>query len=802
MGAVGTKLVADLRRRRLQAVVLAVVLFMATAAATLALTILVESTAPFDRAFERANGAHLVIDYRGSTSTDALAATTSAPSVTSSAGPWMVADAGLAHPLGGSFDDTTVSARTQPDASIDGITISSGRWWQVPGEVVLDLSAAASLDATIGDTVSFRPLPRAMTSKGTGGDTAPVPLRKPPEGEPGPVLSLTVVGVAASVSTPDTAGWMSPTDVTALATGGTPNLQMLYRVAPSASQADLAAATAALTADLPADSMVASRTYLDTKAGVSEVADLYVPVLLAFSIFALLAAAFTIANVVSGIVLTSYRDIGVMKAIGYTPGQVSTILVAEILVPVAIGAAAGVLVGMVAAVPTVESTSRSFGLPGAVSFSPTVTVAVLIGTLAIAILAALGPSVRAGRASAVGAISHGTAPSTRPDGGRLRRLGLRLPFGAPARLGIAAGVAHPVRAAMTLGAILVGVAAVTFAIGLNASLIRVIGQIDRTEASPVRAQLVDLSFGAREATAAIAANTGTDRFVAIGRTDATVAGLGVLPFVGYDGDAGWIGFELISGRWFAGPGEVVAPTNFFTRTGSEIGDLITVSAGDRTLTLRLVGEIFDTGEEGPDNLVLRGAWPDLAAMAPAIEATAWEIRPKAGVAPRTFIASLQATTGDRLGAYTLSDSTTDAEFLLFLSVVATMGVVLVTVSVGGVFNTVLLETRQRTREVAVLKTVGLTPRQVVAMVLASIVPVGVIAGLMGVPLGLAFQRAVLTHMAGTVALTAVPSSTFDVFPPLLLVGLCLSGLAIGAAGAYLPAWRAARAPIATVLQAE
>ena len=88
------------------------------------------------------------------------------------------------------------------------------------------------------------------------------------------------------------------------------------------------------------------------------------------------------------------------------------------------------------------------------------------------------------------------------------------------------------------------------------------------------------------------------------------------------------------------------------------------------------------------------------------------------------------------------------------------------------------------------------------MVLASIVPVGVLAGLIGVPLGLAFQRAVLTHMAGTVALTAVPSSTFDVFPPLLLIGLCLSGLAIGAAGAYLPAWRAARAPIATVLQAE
>ena len=40
-----------------------------------------------------------------------------------------------------------------------------------------------------------------------------------------------------------------------------------------------------------------------------------------------------------------------------------------------------------------------------------------------------------------------------------------------------------------------------------------------------------------------------------------------------------------------------------------------------------------------------------------------------------------------------------------------LGVVLVGVSLGGVFNQVLLETRQRTRELAVLKTVGLSRRR-------------------------------------------------------------------------------------------
>ena len=91
MGAVAAKTVADLRRRRLQTVVLALVLFLATGAATLALSILVETHEPFDHAFAAANGAHLVIDYDAAMSMRAaLAATAHARGVTASAGPWPV----------------------------------------------------------------------------------------------------------------------------------------------------------------------------------------------------------------------------------------------------------------------------------------------------------------------------------------------------------------------------------------------------------------------------------------------------------------------------------------------------------------------------------------------------------------------------------------------------------------------------------------------------------------------------------------------------------------------------------------
>ena len=337
MGAVLSKTVADLRRRRLQTVVLAVVLLLGSAAATLALSILVETNEPFDNAFAAANGAHLVIDYDAAVSDAQLAGTTAAGGVMSSAGPWPVTRAGVAgkHDLIG---DQVVSGRPTPGDTVDRVddhrrtlVAGAGRDRPRPGHG----RPARYRDRRIGAAVSTTGV-RRQGRPGRGAWKGPA--LTPPGGgqggtEPVPARTLTVVGIAASVSTPDVAAWMSPTDLAALTPGVAPAREMLYRVDPSGTAADLSAAVARITATLPAEAVTGSTTYLEAKANVDSIAQLYVPILLAFSIFALLAAGFTIANVVSGIVLTSYRDIGVMKAVGFTPAQVTGILVGQILVP-------------------------------------------------------------------------------------------------------------------------------------------------------------------------------------------------------------------------------------------------------------------------------------------------------------------------------------------------------------------------------------------------------------------------------------------------------------------------------------
>src|SRR4029078_9650521 len=112
----------------------------------------------------------------------------------------------------------------------------------------LDQDTARSLRASVGDSIVVYP-PAAGKLRVPGG-----------EGR-----TLTVVGVAGSVTTPDVTLWMSPDDVVARDPVRRPKQQMLYRVAPPAPQSGLRDAAASITAALAPDAIVDIRTYLEVK---------------------------------------------------------------------------------------------------------------------------------------------------------------------------------------------------------------------------------------------------------------------------------------------------------------------------------------------------------------------------------------------------------------------------------------------------------------------------------------------------------------------------------------------------------
>jgi putative ABC transport system permease protein len=114
---------------------------------------------------------------------------------------------------------------------------------------------------------------------------------------------------------------------------------------------------------------------------------------------------------------------------------------------------------------------------------------------------------------------------------------------------------------------------------------------------------------------------------------------------------------------------------------------------------------------------------------------------------------------------------------------------------------VVLNARERRRDLGVLKSIGMTPRQVTVMMVTSMAALGAAGGLLGLPLGVAAHRLVVETMFAAVGLTT-PALMLDVWRIPLLAALVPAGAAIAMLGAFLPARSAARLTIAEALRTE
>ena len=119
----------------------------------------------------------------------------------------------------------------------------------------------------------------------------------------------------------------------------------------------------------------------------------------------------------------------------------------------------------------------------------------------------------------------------------------------------------------------------------------------------------------------------------------------------------------------------------------------------------------------------------------------------------------------------------------------------------GVFNTVVLNTQERRRDLGLLKSIGMTPRQVVVMVVTSMSALGAVGALIGIPLGILGLHAVVPAMADA-AQIVITDAMLRVYHLPLLALLALAGVVIAALGAFLPARAAARITVAEALHNE
>ncbi|MGH2887837.1 MAG: ABC transporter permease, partial [Solirubrobacteraceae bacterium] len=393
----------------------------------------------------------------------------------------------------------------------------------------------------------------------------------------------------------------------------------------------------------------------------------------------------------------------------------------------------------------------------------------------------------------------------------------RLALPRPVTIGLASPFARPARMAATLAAVLLGVTAVTFAVGLVTSLTRAAAdtRLTKTEqvqvyyngpgpaglGPPGRAQ-PSSAQPQRVIPAELSSLPGTAHYVLeedhqYVRVSGLVQPIAVTAFLG---NAAWTRYTMSSGHWYTGPDQAVVPERVLTTLHAIVGDAVTITgSGGRAIPVRIVGEVFDGHN---DSLTVLTDWRTLTAADPGLTPdpmnAQYDVGLRPGVNPATYVRTLGAKLGSNYG---VSINQNGAGATVAIALAGTLTLLLSITAGLGVLNTVVLHTRERVHDLGVFKAIGMTPRQTFAMVLCAVAGTGLLAGVLAVPAGIVVHQNVIPAILGAAGL-GVPASLQNVYGAGELAALALAGLAIALAGALLPAGRAAQSRTASALRAE
>ena len=418
----------NLRHRVGAGILLILALSAATTTFSLALSVGEAATAPWERTFVQTRGAHVVAD---AANREVVADLARAREVVSVGGPWpLVVARGRVngHDIAFRF-----IGRDSLGGEVERPVVTSGTSSLERG-IVLERSFADSLGVQVGDIVTTGDLPLPVTG-------IAVSVAQPP-------FPATAPGLA----------WVSSDTVDRLATAA--DLQG-YQVQLRLAQPEDAHA---FVARHSADGAVYS-TWQDTRATtLAEVKTTRVVLLTVSVLLALLTTA-SVAVVVATSMSARVRQVGVLKAVGLTPRQVTAVVLLEHLVLAAIAVVLGLVAGAFLAPALARPGTSLLGGEDAPAPGWLDVVVVAVTAAAVVAVATVRPALRAARSSTVRALGS-LARQPRPAG-VLGRFAASLPLPLGSALGVRALGRRPARAMLAAGTVGLSITMVVAALAME-----------------------------------------------------------------------------------------------------------------------------------------------------------------------------------------------------------------------------------------------------------------------------------------------------------------------------------------------
>jgi putative ABC transport system permease protein len=719
----------------------------------------------------------------------------------------------------------------QPQFS--GLTLTSGRWAAGPREIVIDTHTASEHGYALGETIGAKGEGQLGRYEITG--TAELGGQ-----------DLGGLATFAAFDLPiaqDVLGRHDGYDsISAAATSGVPDARLVAAMRPL-----LPAALQAQTADEAADD--ASKS-LDQGIKIIRI------LLLVFAGISLFVGAFVIFNTISITVAQRIRELATLRTLGASRRQVLRSVMLETLVIGLAASAVGVVLGLgIAQGLKALFEALGVGLPegGAVLSLRTVVVAIGAGS-AVTLIAGLLPALRATAVPPISAVREGAVlPASRfarfrpgiagvltvlgllglaaglSSGGNAQEVlsslgaGTLLLFtgvammsshlvkplarivGLPARrIGGAAGrlaaensVRNPARTASTAAALMVGLALVTFVATLGSGLKdSVAGQLDeQVNADYVVTSTADEGQFGKSADAALASAPGVGVASSVRSDKARILGE-TTDVVGVD--PATIG-QVYRFDWARGSRASLA----------RLGDGAIVDASYAESNDLVVGSrlrmVTPTGERRAYTIAATYDAPKVQPLFSGVlisQAEFDDAFPRGenhiSLLDGGSIASLERTLADypdarveTKDAYAKRLSDDVNTMLALFYVLLALSVI---VSLFGMVNTMILTVYERTRELGMLRAIGMTGRQARRMVRHESVITALLGAALGLPLGV-FLAAIATRGLSSQGL----GFQLPITP---LVAFTIVAALAGVVAAISPARRAARLNVLDALKYE
>ncbi len=303
--------------------------------------------------------------------------------------------------------------------------------------------------------------------------------------------------------------------------------------------------------------------------------------------------------------------------------------------------------------------------------------------------------------------------------------------------------------------------------------------LDRLSATPERWGYgwdLLLNFTSSDVDSAVEGIVGDDRLTAVARWDvgfSFVDGAGIKAF-GLAPVKDQIGFSLRAGRQPLSSAEVVLGSRTAERLGVSLGEQVDVTqrpGTSATTPMLVVGTaIFPDDGEGSFNDAIgfyRDAFAQQAIVPNLFEASQLVVR----VAPGLDIETVARSLNDEYPGAASSDENLPfppaevANLTNIRAVPVWLAAFVVLLGIASLVHVLLMTVSRRRTELAVLRSIGLTPRQTKACLVWQAVTITGLGLIVGVPLGLVIGKAAWFAVANPIGVAT------DVAPPLVTIGL-------------------------------